>query len=83
MSSLGSLRHRFHGVGQSGWPSSGASFQLFRRTLVTGDAGRKIVLGCDNGRFPTTKAVFAGLTAHRDQLEIYWLPPYCPSLYLD
>lgn len=60
----------------------GASFLLFLMTLVKSYAGRKIILVCDNGRFHTTKAVFAWLAAHHDQIEIYWLPPYCPSLNL-
>lgn len=50
--------------------------------LVKSYAGRKIILVCDNGRFHTTKAVFAWLAVHRDQIEIYRLPPYCPSLNL-
>ena len=29
-----------------------------------------------------TKAVQAWLEEHRDRIEIYWLPPYCPSLNL-
>jgi transposase len=37
---------------------------------------------CDNGRFHTTKAVQEFLAAHQEQLEVYWLPPYCPSLNL-
>src|SRR6516165_8606563 len=48
--------------------------------LVVAYAGRKIRLVCDNGRFHTTKAVTAWLEAHKDQIEVYWLPPYCPSL---
>lgn len=60
----------------------GASFLMFLRTLVKKYAGRKITLVCDNGRFHKTKAVLAWLDAHRDQIEIYWLPPYCPSLNL-
>ena len=60
----------------------GASFLLFLMVLVKSYAGQKIILVCDNGRFHTTKAVFAWLAAHRDQIEIYWLPPYCPSLNL-
>lgn len=60
----------------------GASFLVFLMTLVKSYAGRKIVLVCDNGRFHTTKAVRAWLADHRDQIEIYWLPPYCPSLNL-
>ena len=37
---------------------------------------------CDNGRFHTTKAVQPFLAAHQEALEVYWLPPYCPSLNL-
>jgi transposase len=60
----------------------GVSFLLFLMALVRTYAGQKIILVCDNGRFHTTKAVLAWLAAHRDQIEIYWLPPYCPSLNL-
>lgn len=60
----------------------GASFLLFLMALVKAYAGRKIILVCDNGRFHKTKAVRAWLDAHRDQITIYWLPPYCPSLNL-
>lgn len=60
----------------------GASFLLFLMALVKAYAGRKIIMVCDNGRFHTTKAVHAWLAAHREQIEIYWLPPYCPSLNL-
>jgi transposase len=59
---------------------SGAHFLAFLVALVAAYAGRKIRLVCDNGRFHTTKAVAAWLEAHRDQIEVYWLPPYCPSL---
>lgn len=45
-------------------------------------AGRKIRLVCDNGRFHTTQAVQAWLAEHRDQIEVFWLPPYSPSLNL-
>ena len=44
--------------------------------------GRKIRLVCDNGRFHTTKAVQQWLADHRKEIEIYWLPPYSPSLNL-
>lgn len=60
----------------------GVSFLWFLMALVKTYAGRKIILVCDNGRFHTTKAVRAWLAAHRDRIEIYWLPPYCPSLNL-
>jgi transposase len=59
---------------------SGAHFLAFLVALVAAYAGRKIRLVCDNGRFHTTKAVAAWLEAHEGQIEVYWLPPYCPSL---
>jgi putative transposase len=60
----------------------GSAFLVFLAVLLRTYAGRKIRLVCDNGRFHTTKAVQQFLLEHRDQLEIYWLPPYCPSLNL-
>jgi transposase len=60
----------------------GAVFLMFLVALVTAYAGRKIRLVCDNGRFHTTKAVQQWLAEHRSQIEIYWLPPYSPSLNL-
>jgi transposase len=61
---------------------SGAHFLAFLVTLVAAYAGRKIRLVCDNGRFHTTKAVQEWLEANRENIEVYWLPPYCPSLNL-
>jgi transposase len=60
----------------------GAAFLAFLIVLLAAYAGRKIRLVCDNGRFHATKAVRAWLAEHRDQLEVYWLPPYSPSLNL-
>lgn len=59
---------------------SGVHFLAFLVALVAASAGRKIRLVCDNGRFHTTEAVAAWLEAHQDRIEVYWLPPYCPSL---
>jgi transposase len=61
---------------------SGVNFLAFLVTLVAAYAGKKVMLVRDNGRFHTTKAVQAWLEANRDKVEIYWLPPYCPSLNL-
>ena len=61
---------------------SGHNFLLFLMALVTAYAGRKIRLVCDNGRFHHTKAVRQWLRTHRDQITVFWLPPYCPSLNL-
>ena len=60
----------------------GGAFLVFLMTLVAAYSGRKIRLVCDNGRFHSTKAVQAWLTAHQKQIEVYWLPPYSPSLNL-
>jgi transposase len=60
----------------------GSSFLAFLVALLLAYAGKKIRLVCDNGRFHTTKAVQAFLEAHSEQIEVYWLPPYCPSLNL-
>ena len=61
---------------------SGVNFLAFLVALVAAYAGRKVRLVCDNGRFHTTKAVQAWLLANKDKVEIYWLPPYSPSLNL-
>jgi transposase len=61
---------------------SGVNFLAFLVALAAAYAGKKVVLVCDNGRFHTTKAVKAWLEANKDKVEIYWLPPYSPSLNL-
>jgi len=61
---------------------SGTNFLVFLMALVTAYAGRRIRLVCDNGRFHHTKAVQEWLAAHKPEIEIYWLPPYSPSLNL-
>jgi transposase len=61
---------------------SGVNFLAFLVVLVATYGGRKVRLVCDNGRFHCTKAVQQWLTEHKDLVEIYWLPPYCPSLNL-
>lgn len=61
---------------------SGYNFLAFLVTLLTAYAGRKIRLVCDNGRFHHTLAVRQWLRAHKDVIQIFWLPPYCPSLNL-
>jgi len=60
----------------------GTSFLAFLAVLLVAYAGHKIRLVCDNGRFHTTKAVRQFLAAHEEEVEVYWLPPYCPSLNL-
>lgn len=59
---------------------SGQNFLAFLIVLVSAYAGRKFWLACDNGRFHQTKAVLQWLKTHRDQIQVFWLPPYCPSL---
>jgi putative transposase len=65
-----------------GLTKSGVNFLAFLVALAAIYVGKKVVLVCDNGRFHTTKAVQAWLEANKDKLEIYWLPPYSPSLNL-
>lgn len=60
----------------------GAEFIVFLTALLAAYAGRRICLVCDNGRFHHAQAVQAFLNAHRHQIRVYWLPPYCPSLNL-
>lgn len=60
----------------------GAAFLVFLMALVKAYVGKKIILVCDNGRFHRTAAVLAWLAAHRDQITVYWLPAYSPSLNL-
>jgi len=61
---------------------SGTHFLTFLIVLLTAYPNQKVRLVCDNGRFHHTKAVRAWLQAHRDRIEVFWLPPYCPSLNL-
>jgi transposase len=61
---------------------SGTEFLAFLVVLVARYAGRKLLLVCDNGRFHTTMAVQDWLATHSDQIEVFWLPPYSPSLNL-
>jgi len=61
---------------------NGAAFLAFLMALVKQYVGRKIILVCDNGPFHHTQGVQEWLAAHRDELTVYWLPAYCPSLNL-
>jgi putative transposase len=65
-----------------GLSKSGVNFLAFLMALAAVYVGKKVLLVCDNGRFHTTKAVQAWLEANKDKVEIYWLPPYSPSLNL-
>ncbi len=59
---------------------SGAHFIAFLRVLLAAYPQQQIILITDNGSFHHTKATEAFLQQHRDQLEVKWLPPYCPDL---
>ena len=61
---------------------SGQNFLLFLSVLIMAYDGRKVRLVCDNARFHQSRAVRHWLEMHRDCIEIFWLPPYCPSLNL-
>lgn len=61
---------------------SGWNFIAFLTTLLRTYAGRKVRLVCDNARYHHTRAVHGWLEGHRQWIEVYWLPPYCPDLNL-
>ncbi len=61
---------------------SGTNFLAFLIALLLAYRGCLIRLVCDNGRFHHTKAVQDWLAAHSDRIQVFWLPPYCPSLNL-
>ena len=61
---------------------SGSEFLNFLILLTRKYGGRKVRLVCDNARFHQTKAIREWLDRNKDKLEIYWLPPYSPTLNL-
>jgi transposase len=61
---------------------NGWNFIAFLTALLAAYPGRTIRMVCDNARYHHTKAVKAFLAGHADRLNIFWLPPYCPSLNL-
>ena len=61
---------------------SGLHFIAFLVLLLRTYAGRKIRLVCDNARYHHSRAVHDWLDGHRQWIEVYWLPPYCPDLNL-
>jgi transposase len=61
---------------------SGIHFLEFLKVLLRAYPDRKIRLVCDNGRFHHSAAVRSWLEAHRDQIMVFWLPPFSPSLNL-
>jgi transposase len=56
-----------------------AVFLLFLTKLVEG-AGRKILLIADRLQAHKTPAVLAWVEAHRDRIEVFYLPPYSPEM---
>jgi transposase len=69
-------------------------FMLYRETMTSvvlirfmqrlvKDAKRKVFLVLDNLRVHHSKAVLAWLEAHREQLEVFFLPSYSPELNPD
>lgn len=54
----------------------------FFRQLIK-DAGRKVFLILDNLRVHHSKHVQAWLKEHVGQIEVFFLPPYCPELNPD
>lgn len=55
-----------------------AIFLRFLRRLVKG-AGRKLFLIVDNLRVHRANGVTAWIEAHREQIEVFYLPPYAPE----
>jgi transposase len=64
------------------WAStkSGPRFISFLDCLLAEYHGQSVLLIADNGSFHHTKAVEAYLAEHGEQLEVKWLPSYCPDL---
>lgn len=60
----------------------GTQFLVFLATLLAGYTGKRLKVICDNGRFHTTKAVYAFLHQQRKEMTVIWLPAYSPSLNL-
>ena len=54
----------------------------FMKRLIR-DAGRKVYLILDNLRVHHSKPVKAWLAAHKDQIEVFYLPSYSPELNPD
>jgi rhodanese-related sulfurtransferase len=71
-----------HIEGSMSWPYEQIIAVTAKEGIPETLRNKKIILVCDNGRFHHTKAVAEWLAAHRDQITIYWLPPYSPSLNL-
>ena len=61
---------------------SGAHFLTYLQILIKAYAGKKVRLVCDNASFHQTRAVREWLAANKDKIEIFWLPPYSPTLNL-
>jgi len=52
-------------------------------TRLIRDAGRKVYLILDNLKAHHSKKVTEWLTAHKDQIAVFYLPPYSPELNPD
>ncbi len=50
---------------------------------LTKDAGRKVFLILDNLRVHHSKMVKEWLVSHKDEIEVFFLPPYSPELNPD
>ena len=56
-----------------------AIFLMFLNKLIEG-ATRKIILIADRLQAHKTPEVAAWLEAHKDKIEVFYLPPYCPEM---
>jgi len=59
---------------------SGPHFISFLEALLADYPDQNVLLITDNGSFHHTLKVDAFLDEHRANLEVKWLPPYCPDL---
>jgi len=59
-----------------------AVMKKFLRRLVK-DAGRKVFLIVDNLKVHHSKPVKEWLASHQEQIEVFYLPAYCPELNPD
>ena len=55
-------------------------FILFLEQMIANANGRKVILVVDNLRVHKVKLVTAWVKQHQSEIELVYLPPYCPQL---
>ena len=71
------MRHRLYG-GVRGSLCKGALYSILGRMVR--QIGQKVFLILDNHRVHHSKKVKAYVAKHKDKLELFYLPPYCPDM---